>query len=556
MSDDRPEDEHELHLLDEYLRQLQAGDQPDRDKLLKKHPKLAPALECLDLLEGIASDLLEGVTRAAQAATPGPVKDSTITLSSSAIQLPSDFGAYELLEEVGRGGMGVVYKARQKGLDRAVAVKMILAGHLASPEHVRRFQAEAKAAGRVRHRNIVDIHEVGELYGRHYFVMEYVEGTSLAKRIASGPVDVQTAVRLVAEVARAVDHLHGQGIVHRDLKPSNILLDARDKPYLTDFGLAKVLVAGSADMTTTGAILGTAPYMAPEQASGHSAEAAPASDVYSLGAIFYELLTGRPPFREQNPMDTLIQVLTREPVLPRQLNRSVPRPLELICLKCLSKSPHDRYESAGALADDLEHFLKGETLSARPPNLLQRVWVWSRREPALAARLAILALFLLVHMMNHAFGDPLPAGFFEKMLIILGVWAVTAIAFQQLLNVPRWSLPACFVWGTLDSALLFTVLLVAAGVASSLVVGYLLLVVGSGLWFRVRFVWFMCGLSLLSYGIHVLHFYAYRASHDLSGKIDLRWDRHVIFALAIVATSAVVAYLVHRVRVLSSYYGQ
>jgi hypothetical protein len=344
--------------------------------------------------------------------------------------------------------------------------------------------------------------------------------------------------------------------VHRDLKPSNILLDAREKPYLTDFGLAKVLVAGSADMTATGAILGTASYMAPEQASGHSAEAAAASDVYSLGAILYELLTGRPPFREQNPMDTLIQVLTREPVLPRQLNRSIPRPLELICLKCLSKSPEDRYESAGALADDLEHFLKGETLSARPPNLLQRVWTWSRREPALAARLAILALFLVVHMMNHAFGDPLPAGFFGKMLIILGVWAVTAIAFQQLLNVPRWSLPACFVWGTLDSALLFTVLLVAAGVASSLIVGYILLVVGSGLWFRVRFVWFMCGLSLLSYGIHVLHFYAYRASHDLSGKIDLRWDRHVIFALAIVATSAVVAYLVHRVRVLSSYYGQ
>jgi serine/threonine-protein kinase len=556
VSDDRPEDAHDFRLLEQYLRQLQAGENPDRAKLLEEHPQLAPALECLDLLEGVASDLLEGVDRAAHAVTPQPALDATVVSSSSVLRLPSEFGSYELLEEIGRGGMGVVYKARQKGLDRAVAVKMILAGHLASPEHVRRFRAEAKAAGRVRHPNIVDIHEVGELHGRHYFVMEYVEGTSLAKRIASGRLDVPTAVRLVAEVARAVDHLHRQGIVHRDLKPSNILLDAREKPYLTDFGLAKLLVAGSAEMTTTGAILGTASYMAPEQASGHSAEATAASDVYSLGAILYELLTGRPPFREENPVDVLFQVLTREPVLPRQLNRSIPRPLELICLKCLSKSPGDRYESAGALADDLEHFLKGETLSARPPNLVQRVWMWSRREPALAAHLAVLALFLVVHVTNRAYGEPLPSGFFENMLIILGVWALTAIVLQQLLNVPRWSLPACFVWGTLDSALLFVVLLVGAGVASSMVVGYFLLTVGSGLWFRVRFVWFMGGLSLVSYGLHVLHFYAYRAHHDLLGKIDLRWDRHVIFALAILATSAVVAYLVHRVRVLSSYYGQ
>ena len=560
MSDDRPEEENDFRLLDEYLRQLQAGEAPDRATLLQAHPQLAPALECLDLLEGIASGLLEGADKALGEVTPEPIKDTTIDSASPALRLPSEFGSYELVEEIGRGGMGVVYKARQKGLDRAVAVKMILAGHLASPEHVRRFRAEAKAAGRVRHPNIVDIHEVGELHGRHYFVMEYVQGTSLAERLASGPVDVSTAVRLVAEVARAVDHLHQQGIVHRDLKPSNILLDAREKPYLTDFGLAKLLVAGSGDMTTTGAILGTASYMAPEQASGHSAEATAVSDVYSLGAIFYELLTGQPPFREENPVDILFQVLTREPVLPRQLNRGIPRPLELICLKCLSKSPPDRYESAGALAEDLEHFLRGETLSARPPNLVQRVWMWSRREPALAARLAVLALFLMVHLVNwahnEAHDDPLPSSFFVKMLVILGVWAASAMVLQQLLNVPRWSLPACFVWGTLDSALLFMVLLVGAGVASSMIVGYFLLTVGSGLWFRVRFVWFMGGLSLVSYGLHVLHFFAYRAHTDLLGKIDLRWDRHAIFALAILATTAVVAYLVHRVRVLSSYYGQ
>ena len=286
--------------------------------------------------------------------------------------LPRDFGPYELLEEIGRGGMGVVYKARQKALDRSVAVKMILATHLASPEHIRRFQVEAWAAARLRHSNITQIHDVGQHHGQHYFTMEYIEGESLAQRIARQRLSFDAIVRLLGVVARAVDHLHAQGVVHRDLKPSNILLDRDEQPYVTDFGLAKVFVPGS-EATATGVIAGTPSYMAPEQASGRSSEVGPAADIYSLGAILYELLTGEPPFRQENPLDTLLDILGREPRYPRQLNPRVPHGLELICLKCLAKSPADRYRSAAALADDLERFARHEPLSVRPPNLIERL---------------------------------------------------------------------------------------------------------------------------------------------------------------------------------------
>jgi tRNA A-37 threonylcarbamoyl transferase component Bud32 len=550
-STEEQEDQEGFDLLDDYLRRLHAGQQPDRDGLAQAHPKLAPALNCLDLLEGIASSLSHQASPSAGAEGPGA--GETAAWSSPALQMPSGFGAYELLEEIGRGGMGVVYKARQKELDRVVALKMILASHLASPEHVRRFRAEAKAAAQLQHDHIVRIHDVGEVHGQHYFSMEYVKGRSLAERIASGPMELEAAVRLLCQVARAVGHSHQQGIVHRDLKPKNILLDAEGRPYVADFGLAKVLRSPS-DMTATHAFLGTASYMAPEQAAGRSAEASPASDVYSLGAILYELLTGRPPFREESFLDTLMQVLSREPTLPRQLNRHVPRALELICLKCLAKPPQDRYASADALADDLERFLKGEALVARPPNPAQRLWNWARREPALASRLGVLGIFFLVEMIINAL-TPVAEGIHATMLLMLAVWAATAVAFQQLLKIPRWSFPGRFMWGMLDSALLFAVLLVADGVASPLVVAYPLLIVGSGLWFRLRFVWFMTGLSLLSYGAHVVHFYSYRKDHDLE-TFDPSWHRHLIFAVALIALGGIVAYLVHRVRTLSSYCGQ
>ncbi len=535
-------DNADCDFLDAYLARLQAGEKPDRQALLRDHPELASALDCLEALEMLAPSAPENSPLAS------PAADAEATPNA----LPHDFGPYELVREIGRGGMGVVYEARQKGLDRSVAVKMILAGHLASPELVRRFHAEAKAAARLRHANIVHIHEVGQLHGQDFFAMEYIDGESLAQRIARGPVDATTAVRLTATVARAVEHLHQQGIIHRDLKPSNILLDAGGQPYVSDFGLAKIFVTGS-DMTATGVIAGTPSYMAPEQASGRRAEIGPATDVYSLGAILYELLTGVPPFRAESPLDTLMEVLSSDPPMPRSLDRHIPRGLELICLKCLAKEPRERYASAAELADDLDRFARGEVLDLRPPTLPQRFWTWTRRQPALASRLGALTLFYLIETADYV-THSVDARFHQRVSFVVVLWIAASIVCQSLLNSRRWSVPARFVWGMLDSLALFTVLRLGYGAISSLVVGYPLIIVASGLWFRVRFVWFITFLSLLSYGVLVIDFYSWRP--ELHQGTYAGFDRHVIFALAILLTGSVVAYLVQQVRTLSTFYGR
>jgi hypothetical protein len=282
------------------------------------------------------------------------------------------FGDYELLDEIGRGGMGVVYRARQVSLDRLVALKMILPGELTGPEDLQRFHTEAEATARLQHPGIVRVHDVGEIDGKLYYSMDYIDGPSLSKRLASGPLPGRVAAGYVAAVAHAIHHAHRNGFLHRDIKPSNILLDADDYPHVTDFGLAKK-IDGDSQRTRTGTILGTPSYMAPEQASGKIHELGPACDVYGLGALLYELLTGRPPFRSETALDTLEEVIDRDPVPPRLLNAKVDHDLETICLKCLEKQPRDRYGSAEELAKDLERYLKGDSILARSINVFDRM---------------------------------------------------------------------------------------------------------------------------------------------------------------------------------------
>ena len=301
---------------------------------------------------------------------------------------------YEILGELGRGGMGVVYKARQAGLNRLVALKMILGGSHAGTDVLARFRSEAEAVASLQHPGIVQIYEVGEHDGLPYFSLEFVEGGSLADRLDGAPWGAHPAAALVAALARAMDYAHRRGVIHRDLKPANVLLAACESadgakpqaaiPKITDFGLAKQ-IDSAADRTRTGAVMGTPSYMAPEQAGGRSKEIGPASDVYALGAILYELLTGRPPFRAETPFDTILQVVNEEPVPPSRLQPKLPRDLETICLKCLEKVPARRYVSAGALADDLQRFLDSQPIQARPTSAWERLAKWARRRPAVAA---------------------------------------------------------------------------------------------------------------------------------------------------------------------------
>ncbi|MBI3465609.1 MAG: protein kinase [Planctomycetes bacterium] len=304
------------------------------------------------------------------------------------------FGDYELLEKIARGGMGVVYKARQMSLNRIVAVKMILSGRLADEVDIQRFLTEARSAANLQHPNIVGVHEVGQQDGQYFFSMEYVEGQSLAALVRDNPLPPARAARYVKIIAEAIHYAHGKGIVHRDLKPSNILIDQFDQPRITDFGLAK-RVEGGTDLTAMGRPLGTPSYMPPEQASGDRGKIGPASDVYALGAVLYDLITGRPPFRAETQLDTLLQVLECEPVTPRLLNPKLDRNVETICLKCLQKEPGRRYASAQQLADDLDRYLNGQPILARPVSAPERLWRWSRRNP-LVAGLGTAVLLLLV----------------------------------------------------------------------------------------------------------------------------------------------------------------
>ena len=375
------------------------------------------------------------------------------------VPLPRRLGDYEILAELARGGMGVVFKARHVKLDRLVALKMILAGQLASPSDVQRFYVEAEAAAKLDHPGIVPIYDIGQQNGQHYFAMKLVEGGDLYDRMQELRRDPHVAAELVSKVARAVHHAHARGILHRDLKPSNILLDEHGEPVITDFGLAK-RIEGHSNLTQTGAVLGTPAYMPPEQASGQ--EVTTAADIYSLGAILYEVLTGRPLYQGDSPLKTMLQVLAGPPQSPREINPKLDRDLELICLKCLARDPVQRYATAGAVADDLDNYQAGRPLSIRPPAMATVFRAWFRENVRAVAWTGVIGVVF---------------GLLIGLAIYVGQIAgsITRMAgvYDRLPNVQRpllaidWSVPDWLAGGALMALL---VLMVYLGLVTAAVV--------------------------------------------------------------------------------------
>jgi WD40 repeat protein/tRNA A-37 threonylcarbamoyl transferase component Bud32 len=444
---DSPQQDRLEKVLAEHLERLDRGEAVDHEQLLAQYPELAEELQSYfagaDEVERLARAGQRGLTTwSLRGRTPSgePAEaEPAIGTHHSPLTTHPFTGDYELLEQIGQGGMGVIYKARQRSLRRLVALKMIRADRLASLADRLRFRSEAEAVASLDHPHIVPIYEVGEHEGQPFFSMKLIEGGSLARRLPALAGDPRAASSLLATVARAVHYAHQRGLLHRDLKPGNILLDAQGSPHVSDFGLAKRLgpALGEATLTEHGAIVGTPNYMAPEQAANRGGVST-ATDVYSLGAILYELLTGQPPFDAETPLETLRQLLEQNPVPPRSLKRRVDRDLETICLKCLQKEPHQRYRSAEALADDLERWLRGEPIRARPISRPRRALKWARRRPHLAALAALLALALVAGFAGVSWQWRRAEGAFHEAADLAEAQGRTAYARAISLAYARW----------------------------------------------------------------------------------------------------------------------
>jgi serine/threonine-protein kinase len=478
------------------------------------------------------------------------ISDSAL-LSAEAEVKARRFADYELLGEIAHGGMGVVYRARQISLNRLVALKMILAGQFASETEVKRFHAEAESAANLDHPNIVGIYEVGSHEGQHYFSMQYIEGRSLAQLDAEGRWRAgagKEAAQLVAKIARTVQYAHDRGILHRDLKPANILIDTAGEPHVSDFGVARRIGADSS-LTVEGAVLGTPSFMAPEQAAGKTKELSAAADIYSLGAILYFLLTGRPPFVAASPLDTLVQVLEGEVIVPRVINPRVPRDLERICLRCLEKSPEGRYPAAGTLAEDLERFVRDEPVQARPPGLKPFLVHWMRRQPALVSRLLGLGICMAIAQVSFHYHPTVSLAQHTQVVSVLGIWALLSVLCQWALEQQRWSKLVPFIWVAVDTVCLTAVLWLDEAMPGPLIASFPVLVAASGLWFRAPLVGLTTLLAVLGYGFLLFD------DFSRHGQLEhVNW--HVVFVVLLVLTGCAVAYQVHRVRTLSRFYGR
>ncbi len=479
-------------LLDQYV-ELLATDPSAAEKLAAARPDLADLFTCLRTLDLLSEQLSDDRTIVDDPSiSPEMINEGEVTQEYSAERrreagssvLPGlgEFGRFQLLEEIGRGGMGVVFRAEQVDLKRTVAVKMILGNHLAHPQQVKRFYREAKAAGKLRHPHIVAVHEVGDVNGQHYFSMDYIGGENLAERLRRGPMSNEEAIKVLLPIVEGVEFLHSQGVLHRDLKPSNILFDERGTPYISDFGLARLLETDDSQ-TESGCMIGSINYMPPEQARGETGSTTPRSDIFALGAMLYEMVTGRPPFAAPTKLDTLLRLLQGEPPLPRSINPGISPELQAICLRCLSHDQNDRYPSARELAEDLRRLLKGEAIQIPREGFFTRAWKWARREPALSSRLGGITLVFIIIQARWMY-DGFDLRHHLQNIAILAGWGAAAFVNQYFARRERYAEWSQSAMSIVDCLLLTAILSVAAGPLGALWSIYSLLIVTSGLFWR------------------------------------------------------------------------
>lgn len=416
--------------------------------------------------------------------------------NSESSRFLSDWDAYEILDEVDRGGMGIVYRAKHKELNRIVALKIIRSGEFANGNEIARFRREAQIAAQLVHPGIVPIYEIGERNNLIYYTMAFVEGCPLLELARSPTLSIAAKVQLVYQLTQALQYAHGQGVAHRDIKPSNVLVDLHGSPILIDFGLAKSTHAES-DLTQTGAILGTPSYMAPEQIQYHQDHDLRLSDIYSLGAVFYYLLVGRPPFVGPTNFDIMLQLKDRQAVHPSRLNRQVDRELDTICLRALEKIPSERYATAAEFGRDLEHWINGSAVTSPTKSPWIRWIRWWKQEPGLVSHAVAISVVILVVVLSHLLGYSL--AHLPTQLAVLLTWLLICFPLQRWILQSKDTIVPAILWGLIDLASVSWLIATAGPPRSLLLVAYPLMITASALFYQTRFVILMTTACILAF---------------------------------------------------------